>query len=74
MSSQLGTHKTAKTSANTRQSRPDYGLGFQAKVLGTINTVPSSLGSCPLNYNADLLGREALEDRDARVDDEGVAA
>jgi len=32
-------------SAHIRQSRPDYGLGFQAKVLEMVQGVPSSLGS-----------------------------
>ena len=27
-----------------RQSRPEYGLGFQGKVLTTFQVVPSSLG------------------------------
>ena len=31
--------------AHVRQSRPDYGLGFQVKVLKTRQVVPSSLGS-----------------------------
>ena len=31
--------------AHIRQSRPDYGLCFQAKVLETFQVVPSSLGS-----------------------------
>ena len=34
--------------AHIRQSRADSGLGFQAKVLNTVQVVPSSLGSgCP---------------------------
>jgi len=31
--------------AHVRQSRPDSGLGFQAKVRKTFEVVPSSLGS-----------------------------
>ena len=31
--------------AHVRQSRPDYGLGFQVKVLKPFQVVPSSLGS-----------------------------
>ena len=31
--------------AQVRQSRPDYGLGFQVKVLSTFQVVPSSLCS-----------------------------
>jgi hypothetical protein len=31
--------------AHTSQSRPDVGLGFQAKVLDTLEAVPSSPGS-----------------------------
>ena len=31
--------------AHSRQSKPDPGLGFQAKVLETFPGVPSSLGS-----------------------------
>jgi len=31
--------------ARKRQSRPDFGLGFQVKVLKTFEVVPSSLGS-----------------------------
>ena len=31
--------------AHIRQSRPDYGLGFQVKVLRTFQVVPFSLGS-----------------------------
>ena len=30
--------------AHVRQSRPDYGLGFQVKVLDTFEIVPSLLG------------------------------
>jgi len=30
--------------SRVRQSRPDYGLGSQAKVRGTFLLVPSSLG------------------------------
>jgi len=33
--------------AHIRQSRPDSGLGFQVKVLDTLQGVPSSLGSGP---------------------------
>ena len=32
-------------SAHIRQSKPDSGLGSQANVLGTLEVVPSSLGS-----------------------------
>ena len=35
----------ATNMAHIRQSRPDSGLGFQAKVLETFSAVPSSLGS-----------------------------
>ena len=35
--------------AQTRQSRPDFGLGFQVKVLGRFEGVPSSLGPGPLS-------------------------
>ena len=31
--------------AHIRQSRPDYGLGFQARVLEPFRVVASSLGS-----------------------------
>ena len=31
--------------AHIRQSRPDYSLGFQVKVLNTFEVVPSSLDS-----------------------------
>ena len=31
--------------AHVRQSRPDYGLGFQVRVLVTFKAVPSSLES-----------------------------
>jgi len=31
--------------AHTRQPRPDYGLGFQVKVLETVQGVASSRGS-----------------------------
>jgi len=31
--------------AHIRQPRPDFGLGFQVKVLETFPVVPTSLGS-----------------------------
>ena len=31
--------------ARTKQSRPDYGLGFRAKVIKSFYVLPSSLGS-----------------------------
>jgi len=33
--------------AHVRQSRPDYGLGFQVRVLKTFQAVPLSLGRRP---------------------------
>ena len=33
--------------ARTRQSRPDFGLGFDANVVRSFGAVPSSLGSSP---------------------------
>ena len=35
--------------AHDRQSRRDYGLGFQVKVLAIFQVVPSSLGSSPIH-------------------------
>ena len=37
--------------AHTRQSGPDFGLGFQVKVLQKFEVVPFSLGSGPCNID-----------------------
>ena len=34
--------------AHIRRSRPDYGLGFQVKVLKIFQVVPSSIGNGPV--------------------------
>ena len=46
--------------AHVRQSRPDSGLGFQAKVLKTFQSVPCSLGCCRV-FGYDNVPREAHE-------------
>ena len=42
--------------AHVRQSRPDSGRGFQAKVVETVNAVPSSLGSGGYGLGMEYLG------------------
>ena len=41
-------HRFRASMAHKRQSRPDSGHGFQAKVLKTFEGVPASLGSGPV--------------------------
>ena len=45
--------------AHMRQSRPDSGLGFQVKVLTTIQGVPFSLGNVGFRGYQHAVGRVA---------------
>jgi len=38
-------HRCRANSAHVRQSLPDYGLGFQVKILEPFEVFPSALGS-----------------------------
>jgi hypothetical protein len=40
--------------AHVRQSRPEYGLGFEVKILQTIEGVASSQAWCPFEWSVEL--------------------
>ena len=57
----LGFGRGKANLAHIRQSRPDSGIGFQAKVLHTFEGFPSSLGSGPGGGSGTRVVRRRLE-------------
>ena len=47
--------------AHVTQSRPDFGLGFQVKILNPFEVIPSSLGSGQSDVNGAGVARGGVQ-------------